>query len=209
VRDLGVGVGLLQWRVISWGPNFELPMHNTDTIDLDCVIEGGVELILDNSAHLLGPGDCVVVPGVDHGWRTGEAGCVLAIALFGTPPRSSRGAGGDGATALDLPALARATAAGVDIVQRLGGARVGDRTMVDAMVPAAEALNSAEAQGASLASAREAAAAAANAGASATADLIAKRGRASYVGESARGAADPGAVTIAMSFDAAPRPAAG
>ncbi len=86
-RDLGVGEGLLHWRIVTWGPNFELPMHHTDTIDLDCVIEGSVDLLLDDGVHTLGPGDCVVVPGVDHGWRTGATSCIIALALFGTSPR--------------------------------------------------------------------------------------------------------------------------
>lgn len=91
-RDLGVGTGLVQWRIVRWGPGFSLPMHNTDTIDLDCLIEGGVELILDDGAHALGPGDCVVVTGIDHAWRTSEMGCILAIALIGTTPRPAPGA---------------------------------------------------------------------------------------------------------------------
>lgn len=89
-RDLGVGTGLVQWRIVRWGPGFSLPMHSTDTIDLDCVIEGAVELVLDDGAHPLRPGDCVAVAGVDHAWRTGDTGCVLAIALIGATPRPAQ-----------------------------------------------------------------------------------------------------------------------
>jgi dihydroxyacetone kinase-like protein len=80
-------------------------------------------------------------------------------------------------------------------VQRLGGAKPGDKTMVDAMVPATEALSSSTG---GLADALQAAASAARAGADSTAELLAKRGRASYVGEVARGVLDPGAVAVAL-----------
>jgi dihydroxyacetone kinase len=91
---------------------------------------------------------------------------------------------------------AAGVAAGLEAVQRLGGAQVGDKTMVDALAPAAEALG----RGGTLAEAARAA----RAGADSTADLVARRGRASYVGEAARGVLDPGAVTVALFFEAAP-----
>ena len=72
--------------------------------------------------------------------------------------------------------------------------------MVDAMVPASDALVAASG---SLDDALAAAAAAARSGAEATAHLLAKRGRASYVGEVARGVHDPGAVTVALLLEAA------
>ena len=95
--------------------------------------------------------------------------------------------------------VARGVQEGTATVQRLGGAEVGDKTMVDAMVPAAAAL--AGAQG-SLAEALTAAADAAEQGAAATEELVARRGRASYVGEVARGVLDPGALAVALFFRA-------
>ena len=86
------------------------------------------------------------------------------------------------------------------MVQRLGGAKPGDKTMVDAMVPVGESLAAASG---SLDDALAAAAAAARSGADATAELLAKRGRASYVGEVARGVLDPGAVTVALLIESA------
>ena len=59
-------------------------MHHTDTIDYDIVLAGSVELILDDGAHLLGPGDCVVITGVDHAWRAGPDGVILSVALIGS-----------------------------------------------------------------------------------------------------------------------------
>lgn len=97
--------------------------------------------------------------------------------------------------------LAAGVEAGLATIQRLGGARVGDSTMIDALVPASEALNETAGRGGSLSAALAAAAAAARTGAESTADLVASRGRASYVGELARGVLDPGAVTIALFFE--------
>ncbi|WP_280399032.1 dihydroxyacetone kinase subunit DhaL [Nocardia carnea] len=87
-------------------------------------------------------------------------------------------------------------------VQRLGKAEVGHKTMVDAMVPAADALRAAAVTDditTALAAARDAAVV----GAEATRALLARRGRASYVGDHARGVVDPGARAIAMFFTAA------
>ena len=78
--------------------------------------------------------------------------------------------------------------------------------MVDAMAPAAAALASAHERGETLAAALDEAAAAARAGAEGTAALLARRGRASYVGEASRGVEDPGAVAVALFFEAHPRP---
>ncbi|MBT2233691.1 dihydroxyacetone kinase subunit DhaL [Nonomuraea sp. NEAU-A123] len=96
--------------------------------------------------------------------------------------------------------LARGFTDGTSTVQRLGGAKPGDKTMVDAMAPAAEALAAATG---GIHEALAAAAAAARSGAEATAELLAKRGRASYVGEVARGVLDPGAVAVALLVEAA------
>lgn len=94
--------------------------------------------------------------------------------------------------------LADGVSAGVATVQRLGKASVGDKTMVDAMTPAAEAMT-----GADLAADLAAAAAAARTGATSTEPLRARRGRSSYVGDVAVGVLDPGAVTVALFFEAA------
>lgn len=98
--------------------------------------------------------------------------------------------------------LAAGVAAGLAVIQRLGGASVGDSTMVDALAPAAAALAAARDRGDPLGTTLDAAATAAAAGAESTRDLLASRGRASYVGEVARGVLDPGAVTVALFFAA-------
>ncbi len=113
----------------------------------------------------------------------------------------ARAAGG--ADAIGLSELAAGVDAGLQGIQRLGGAKPGDKTMVDALAPASAALAEAAAADVGLASGLAAAATAARAGADATTDLVARRGRASYVGEAARGVCDPGALTVALFFEAA------
>lgn len=93
--------------------------------------------------------------------------------------------------------------AATEKVQRLGKANVGDRTMIDAMVPAADALTTAATLGVGLSSALADAADAARRGADSTADLLGRKGRASYVGQAAHGSPDPGAVLIADLFTTA------
>jgi dihydroxyacetone kinase-like protein len=119
--------------------------------------------------------------------------------LFGMWFRELARAARDGLT---TAALAEGSAAGLATVQRLGRAEVGDKTMVDAMVPAAAAMAAADADGLPVPEALAAAAAAADTGASSTRDLVARRGRASYVGQHAVGVEDPGARTVALFFAA-------
>jgi dihydroxyacetone kinase len=93
-------------------------------------------------------------------------------------------------------AVAAAARAGLDSITELGGARVGDKTMIDAIAPAVDAL---EKDGGTLQDAADAA----KTGAESTKDITANRGRASYVGEAARGVVDPGALVMAWFFEAA------
>ncbi|OKJ64767.1 dihydroxyacetone kinase [Streptomyces sp. CB02009] len=88
--------------------------------------------------------------------------------------------------------LAEALGSGVAAVSQLGGAQVGDKTMLDALTPAVEALR--ESFGAGRAAAEE--------GALATVPLRARKGRASYLGERSVGHQDPGATSSALLFAA-------
>ncbi len=101
--------------------------------------------------------------------------------LYGTAFRQAGKALGD-VPEVDLAALAGALEAALSGVQKLGAAREGDKTMVDALAPAASVLSKAVAEGASLADALAALAEAADAGAQATIPMQALKGRASYLG---------------------------
>jgi dihydroxyacetone kinase len=72
--------------------------------------------------------------------------------------------------------------------------------MIDAIAPAVAALESAVAAGKGPAEGLAEAADAAARGAEATADITARRGRASYIGEAARGVVDPGALVLSWFF---------
>ncbi|MCV0335535.1 MULTISPECIES: dihydroxyacetone kinase subunit DhaL [unclassified Microbacterium] len=102
---------------------------------------------------------------------------------------------------LDGPALAAALRAGLDGIVARGKAEAGDKTMFDAMAPAVDAMDAALAAGSSVAEATRAAADAAAAGRDATLPLVARKGRASYLGERSAGHLDPGAASTAILFD--------
>lgn len=111
--------------------------------------------------------------------------------LYGTLLRRTGKALGDD-DEVTQEQLARAFAAGVAAVGQLGGAQAGDKTMLDALLPAAEAL----------ATSFDGAANAARAGAEATVPLQARKGRASYLGERSIGHQDPGATSSALLVEA-------
>jgi dihydroxyacetone kinase len=98
----------------------------------------------------------------------------------------------------DPLAWADAFAAGCARVGEFGGASVGDRTMLDALVPASDALASSIRSGRSPSAALSDAARAAERGAEASASLPPRRGRSSYLGDRALGHPDPGAVAVAV-----------
>ncbi len=112
--------------------------------------------------------------------------------LYGTAFLRAATAVGD-TDQLDAAAVGAALAAALGGVQARGKAVPGDKTMVDALVPAVEA-----AQGDSVAEVLQAAAAAAHDAVATTIPLVARKGRASYLGERSAGHADPGATSTAV-----------
>ena len=105
-------------------------------------------------------------------------------------------------TELDGAALSAALRAGLDGVVARGKAEAGDKTMFDAMAPALDAWDAALASGGALGAAASAAFAAAEAGRDSTEPLVARKGRASYLGERSAGHLDPGATSTALLFEA-------
>jgi dihydroxyacetone kinase-like protein len=122
--------------------------------------------------------------------------------LFGTAYLKAAGAV-SGAAELDGAALVALLTAARDGVVLRGKAESGDKTMVDAWTPAVEAAAAAQGDGASEVAVLEAAASAAEAGAEATEPLVARKGRASYLGERAIGHRDPGSQSSALLIRAA------
>ena len=134
--------------------------------------------------------DLLVCAGDAFADAAGGASGALFGALFCTVGRELASGGESPA------AVAAALEAGVAAVVRLGKAVPGDKTLLDALSPFAAEFAAAVQQGQDVAGAWRAALPAAEAGAAATADMIARRGRASRLGERSRGRVDPGAQSV-------------
>lgn len=151
------------------------------------------------------PGD----PGAGPGAVLKQAGMTLVRSvggasgpLYGTfflRMATSAGQAGD----LGPEAFAAALRAGLDGVVARGKAGPGDKTMIDALVPATDTLDAALAGGSPLDEALRAASAAAEQGRDATTPMLARKGRASYLGERSIGHQDPGATSTALLVAAA------
>ena len=105
---------------------------------------------------------------------------------------------------ISLSEFADALHAGLDGIVARGKAEAGDKTMYDALAPAVIALETAVADGLDLAAALQLASVAATSGRDATTPMLARKGRASYLGERSVGHQDPGATTIALLMATAP-----
>jgi hypothetical protein len=91
--DVQLAPGLLRWAVIDHAPygahlegSTTASLHHTDTVNFVIVQSGTVELLLQAGNRTLEPGDCVVMPGIDHAYRAGPEGCRLVALSVGTPP---------------------------------------------------------------------------------------------------------------------------
>ena len=104
---------------------------------------------------------------------------------------------------IDAADFAKALRAGVEGVVQRGRAETGDKTMFDALAPALDALDAALASGGDLAVALADATVAAEKGRDATESMVARKGRASYLGQRSVGHVDPGATSAAMLIAAA------
>jgi dihydroxyacetone kinase-like protein len=122
--------------------------------------------------------------------------------LFGTFFLRFAAALGD-APEIDPAALAAGLRAGLQGVVARGRAEPGDKTMYDALAPAADALDAALADGHRLGDGLRSALDAAEVGRDATTPMLARKGRASYLGERSVGHQDPGATTVALLIAAA------
>ncbi|MEU5977012.1 dihydroxyacetone kinase subunit DhaL [Streptomyces sp. NPDC047315] len=132
------------------------------------------------------PGEVLVLAGRELISKVGGA----SGPLYGTLLRRTGKELGD-APEVTLAQLSAALRAGVAAVAQLGGARAGDKTMLDALEPAVAALDD-------TAASFDAARAAAEQGTLETVPMQARKGRASYLGERSIGHEDPGAASSAL-----------
>jgi dihydroxyacetone kinase-like protein len=122
--------------------------------------------------------------------------------LYGTFFLRMAGALGAG-DGVDAAEFAKALRAGVEGVVQRGRAEAGDKTVFDALAPALDALDAALASGSGLAAGLADATIAAEKGRDATESMVARKGRASYLGQRSVGHVDPGATSAAMLIAAA------
>jgi hypothetical protein len=87
IIELGVEAGHARWQLISFGAGTECVVHRTHTVDCHAVMSGRLELLLGGGTSVeVGPGDLVLVGGVDHAWRAGSEGALTSATLFGIEP---------------------------------------------------------------------------------------------------------------------------
>jgi dihydroxyacetone kinase-like protein len=154
---------------------------------------------LDAAVGLL-PGEILSRVGSTLVYRVGGA----AGPLFGTCFRSAAASLGDGPV-FEAEDLLKALRSGLDGIQGLGAAEEGDKTIVDAYVPALQAFERELRAGGDASSAAHRAAEAAKEGMRATVPLQARKGRASYLGPRSVGHQDPGATSTSLLFTALAR----
>ena len=161
----------------------------------------------------------------DHGLTMARAFAAARDALLAAPPSPGgdlamlgaklMGAGGTagivfgtwfstagraiGSKELDAPLLAKAMTEAAEAVRTRSKASAGDKTMVDALLPAVEALRGAANEG--IEAALDKAAVSAARGAEATRDMVARVGKAKTMGERAKGFVDPGALSVTIIFE--------
>jgi dihydroxyacetone kinase-like protein len=136
----------------------------------------------------------------DAGWKILSVDGGASSSLFGTFFLGMADAP-ECECALDCNALAATFEAGLAAVSKQTRARPGDKTLMDALVPAIASLRAAVDTGKSVVDAMHDAAGAARTGAESTSGLTARFGRAKFLGERTRGHQDPGAASIALLFE--------
>jgi phosphoenolpyruvate---glycerone phosphotransferase subunit DhaL len=194
--------------LVAWLSSFRDAVHEHGSYltELDSAIGDA-----DHGANLIRGMDAVMAAVVPPPDTTGEllkkVGMTLVTSvggasgpLYGTFFLRAAAAAGD-ARALDGPALLAVLHAGLEGIVARGKAEPGDKTMYDALAPALDAFERSLGTGDDVGAAARAAADAAAEGRDATEPLLARKGRASYLGERSVGHIDPGAASSALLFD--------
>ena len=162
-------------------------MNSISTANSGVIVVKVAQCIRDNKEYL-STIDGLIGDG-DHGINMDKgAGIYL----------SRQSEAGEGKDTLDLPLFADMMAAALEGIQSIGGAKVGDKTLVDTLTPAVESLKKSVEAGESFKEALSKMDEAAEAGKESTKDLVAKLGRASRLGERSRGVLDAGATSCCL-----------
>ena len=86
-RDLQIDPGGIRWVILHFEPGTHFELHASETVDLDIVLTGTIDLVLETGTHALGPGDGAVINGINHGWQVGPEGCTLSAVVLGAVSR--------------------------------------------------------------------------------------------------------------------------
>ena len=164
--------------------------------DLGVTCRLGLQAVLDSPAkEAASVGEALLKAGMAFN----SAGASTFGALVATAAmRMAKYAKDSNVREWDLPSVIAAGEAAITGLQQRGGAQRGDKTLLDALIPAVEALQAAHAIGQRLGRALNEAAQAAQSGAEATAPLKSKFGRAGWLQDRTIGTPDPGATVVAL-----------
>jgi hypothetical protein len=86
--DHGVAPGIVEWVFSSFPPEAKTIVHHTDSVDFVVVLEGSVDVVLDDGPHRLNLGDGIIMNGVDHSWQTHQEPCRTSVCMIAAVPRN-------------------------------------------------------------------------------------------------------------------------
>jgi len=196
--------GLL--RMVA-GAAVQIRQHHTSLSELDSATGDGdhgtamlrcVDRI--EKAMASGPTNCIKTCFDRIGWAVFDADGGASSSLLGTFFLGMRDGISESVSSLDCQQLSVAFESGLKALRRQTAAQLGDKTMMDALIPAVEAFAVAARESKDIETGLERAARAATIGAEATENLTARHGRARFLGEKTRGHEDPGAASTALLF---------
>lgn len=190
---------MIDFALMFKGAAAQIREHHQRLSELDCVAGDGdhgstMLRVVEQLEHAAGGEPRELLR--DAGWKVmgvdgGASSSLLGMFFVGMADFKAED------RPLDFPQLAEAFECGLAAVRRQTKAQPGDKTMMDALVPAVAAFRA----GKTLMDALRQAAAAAQEGARNTSNLVAKYGRAKYLGAKTLGHEDPGAVSVALLFE--------
>jgi phosphoenolpyruvate---glycerone phosphotransferase subunit DhaL len=189
------------------GAAAQIRQHHAWLSELDSVAgdgDHGTAMLrcVDNMERAVasGPAHCLKTCFGQTGWAVLGADGGASSSLLGSFFLGMRDGVRENVASLDCQELSVAFEAGLKAIRKQTAAKVGEKTIMDALIPAVESFSAAAHESTELENSVARAASAAKAGAEATKNLTARHGRARLLGEKTRGHEDPGAASIALLF---------
>jgi dihydroxyacetone kinase-like protein len=190
------------------GAAAQVRKHHARLSELDSVAgdgDHGTAMLrcVDNMEKAMGsgPANCLKTCFEQTGWAVLGADGGASSSLLGSFFLGMRDGVRGSVSSLDCRELSAAFESGLKALRKQTAAQIGEKTMMDAMIPAVETLSATALESDDIENGLERASRAAKAGAEATKHLTARHGRARLLGEKTRGHQDPGATSIALLFE--------